>query len=440
MALANPPTLGRTWCVPLADPIAPDELPSRELRGRWAIRVPQPPPEPPATPPRPLVLGVMGVRPSTAAPGEQLEVQVQIDDRLHAADLTVSIGGCARSTFELTDRHGSELAMLRVRAPVLHDAGPWLVQLHARGVSSPATPHAELRIRVQRSPTSPMSRQLERSASAERISPAQRALQLAEQKWQAENEHRHGSVGLIESWDRRANLDEYSGMVRPPAADHDDGSGGVRHASLFDPVASAPLIMPALKHAKLVLAAAEVTRQRSTQLDRRYEQKPAALLTKGPVVMRGLEEFHLTMVQLHREAVAVTGGARSGGGAGKPPTTAESERAFHHADADADGVVTLDEFVEAQRRVRELHAQAALQREAAQQDEAEARRRRHTVASLQAALPTRPRVAKADQMQARHTFGFENHASPCFSPCRSFLSPEIWRAEQAAVGGATGCG
>ena len=297
---------------------------------------------------------------------------------------------------------------------------------------------------MQRSPTSSMASRrkldLERSTSAERISPAQRALQLAEQKRQAEAEHCRGSVGSLESWDRRASLDEYSGMVRPPAAN--DGSGA-RRASLVDLAASTPLIMPALKHAKLVLAAAELTRQRNTQLDRRYEQKPQALLTKGPVVMRGIDEFHVTMVALHREAVAGAGGGR-GGGAGKPPTTAESERAFRHADADADGIVTLDEFVEAQRQARELHAQAALQREAAKHGEVEARRRRHTVASMQAALPTRPRVAKADRLEARHTFGYENHQSPCFSPCRSFLSPEIWRAEQAlggAVGGgAAGCG
>lgn len=66
---------------------------------------------------------------------------------------------------------------------------------------------------------------------------------------------------------------------------------------------------------------------------RRYEEKSHALLSTGRAVMRGEEEFHRTMVALHKEAVALS----SRGGTGKPPTAAESKRAFWHADADHDG-------------------------------------------------------------------------------------------------------
>ena len=344
----------------------------------------------------------MYVEPAVAAPGGPLRVHVRLDARVAEEDLVVTIGGAVRPSFRLIDRQPAAVvdgavdsaagpaaadasaaasptdgALISVLAPVLHARGPWAVQIHAHGASSEPTPAAELRLRLGRRPKSAAARADARTAA--------RAAAHA-----AAHAEVPGSAQCCQH-ERDASLfggGEFAIGARhtAPLTPHADAAAGTEEAGDTQRAAGSlaatgrqmlaaghppPLLLRSTKQNHLAQAAALYTRERQEQTLDSFHVPTAA----GP------EEFHMMVLKLQDLLV---GPMRKM--AGPPPSTLETKAAFRWADADADGSLSLGEFLAAQVVSRELNEQWEGRQAAEGKLLVEQRRARHTANSRGRAL------------------------------------------------------
>jgi len=402
----------------------------------------------------------MYVEPAVAAPGGPLRVHVRLDARVAEDDLVVTIGGAVRPSFRLIDRRPAavvdgvvdgaagpaaadasaaasptDCALISVLAPVLHARGPWAVQIHAHGASSESTPAAELRLRLPRRPESAGARADARDA-------ARAAAHAAAHAEAPGSAHRCRSVH-----ERDASLfgvGEFAIGARhaPPLTPHAAAaaiteSGATQRAAgslsatgrqMLAAGYPPPLLLRSTKQNHLAQAAALYTRERQEQ-------------TLDPVhvpTAAGPEEFHMMLLKLRN---LLLGPMRKM--VGPPPSTRETAAAFRWADTDADGSLSVSEFLAAQVVSRELNEQWEGRQAAEGKLLVEQRRARHTVTSrgkavTKAELALEQQLALEEQQPSRWpaeqgrphgrpslllppsspskcTFGSASHSTPTFS-------------------------
>ena len=186
-----------------------------------------------------------------------------------------------------------------------------------------------------------------------------------------------------------------------------------------------PLLLRSTKQNHLAQAAALYTRERQEQtLDSSHVPTAA-----------GLEEFHMMVLKLRD---LLLGPMRKM--AGPPPSTLETKAAFRWADADADGSLSLSEFLAAQVVSRELNEQWEGRQAAEGKLLVEQRRARHTANSrgralTKAELVLEQQLALEEQQPSR--WPAEQGRPSLLLPSSPPLASSKWRREQGTFGSAS---